>query len=93
VKDITPIELYEYMVSPKPDMTANLPSIKREFAEGNGVQRGTGIIDTIGKAIELRNADSVKENGLIAESCFGRDDWEIISGESEGVQRIAAGME
>lgn len=57
MKDIVPIKIYEYLAMHKPVIATELPGVKKEFGENNGVVYITNSDEVINKILELNNND------------------------------------
>jgi len=85
--NIVPIKMYEYMAARKPVIATNLPGLKKEFGEGNGVVYVEGPEDALRMAIKM--ADSIDEAGEAARRFVEKCGWDSITNEFEGVLEAA----
>lgn len=79
MQDIVPIKVYEYVAMEKPVITTNLPGIKKEFGEQNGIFYVSQPEDVINIVFELNK----KIAGKIARKFVENNDWESITDEFE----------
>jgi glycosyltransferase involved in cell wall biosynthesis len=79
MQDIVPIKIYEYMAMEKPVITTNLPGIKAEFGEKNGVLYVDQPEGVIPRSLE----QDIKDYGEIARKFVGNNDWESITDKFE----------
>ena len=75
MQDIVPIKIYEYMAMGKPVITTELPGIKKEFGEDNGLIYADKPIDLIKIAKEL----DIQSYGRIAREYVKNNDWDSIT--------------
>lgn len=79
--NIVPIKMYEYMAAGKPVIATNLPGLKKEFGEGNGVIYVERPEDALRMAIKM--ADSIDEAGESARRFVEKCGWDSITDEFE----------
>jgi len=79
MKDIVPIKMYEYMAVGKPIIATKLPGVMMEFGMGNGVFYVDRSEDVLYKAIELIDANSIKNEGQNAWKFVQENDWDKIT--------------
>lgn len=79
MQDIVPIKIYEYMAMGKPVIATNLPGIKAEFGELNGVFYVDQPEDVIGMGFKLDKEAA----GKTARKFVENNDWESITDEFE----------
>lgn len=79
MQDIVPIKIYEYMAMGKPVIATNLPGIKAEFGELNGVFYVDQPEDVIGMGFKLDKEVA----GKTARKFVENNDWESITDEFE----------
>jgi len=85
MRDIVPIKMYEYMAMGKPVIATRLHGLVREFGDDNGVLWIDRPEDTLQKAMELVNEDSIKAHGEAAWQCVRNNDWGAIVDDFEQV--------
>lgn len=81
MQDIVPIKLYEYMAMSKPVIATELPGIKKEFGEGNGIW----YIDTPEDILNIVIQLDAKENGEKAREFVQGNDWTSITNKFEDI--------
>jgi glycosyltransferase involved in cell wall biosynthesis len=81
MQDIVPIKVYEYMAMGKPVLTTELPGIKTEFGNDNGILYVKKPEDVIVKAFDI----DVKEIGKKSLNFVGNNDWNIITNRFENL--------
>ncbi|MFP4051480.1 MAG: glycosyltransferase family 4 protein [Thermoplasmata archaeon] len=79
MKNIVPIKMYEYMAMANPVIATELPGIKKEFGEGNGVVYIDRSKDVIVKYKELDDERLINEFGEKARSFVDDQDWENLT--------------
>lgn len=79
MQDIVPIKVYEYMAMEKPVITTNLPGIKEEFGEQNGVFYVNQPEDVIPMGLKIDKEVFGKTARKFVES----NDWELITDDFE----------
>lgn len=83
--NIVPIKIYEYMAMGKPVIATNLPGLKKEFGNNNGIIYIENPEQTLEKAIYLYENYMIKSEGNKA-SLYSRDqDWNKITSEFESI--------
>ncbi|MBC7345634.1 MAG: glycosyltransferase, partial [Clostridia bacterium] len=85
MRDIVPIKLYEYMAIAKPVISTNLPGVRREFGEGNGVVYVERPEDVVPKAIELVKSGQLAELGQKARRFVKKNSWDKVTDEFEAL--------
>lgn len=83
--NIVPIKMYEYMAAGKPVIATNLPGLKKEFGEGNGVVYVERPEDALERAVELIETEVVEEYGSKARGFVECCGWDDVVDEFEGV--------
>lgn len=79
MQDIVPIKIYEYMAMEKPVISTNLPGIKAEFGEKNGVVYVDKPENVIHMALKL----DLETKGKTARKFVENNDWEHITDKFE----------
>lgn len=79
MQDIVPIKIYEYMAMEKPVIATDLPGIKKEFGDHNGVFYVNRPEDVISMGLKIDK----EVNGKIARKFVENNDWESITDEFE----------
>ncbi len=77
MRDIVPIKIYEYLAMHKLVIATELPGLKKEFGEDNGVVYVPNSDDAVNKILELNDNDlnSIKSKAEL----FIKDyDWKYI---------------
>jgi glycosyltransferase involved in cell wall biosynthesis len=83
--NIVPIKIYEYMAMGKPVIATNLPGLKKEFGNNNGIIYIENPEQTLEKAIYLYENYMIKSEGIKA-SLYSRDqDWNKITNKFESI--------
>lgn len=77
--NIVPIKLYEYMAMGKPIIATNLPGIKKEFGDSNGILYTEGSEHVLNKVRNLVNTDLVKSEGNRSFKFIQNYDWKKIT--------------
>jgi glycosyltransferase involved in cell wall biosynthesis len=83
MRDVVPIKFYEYMAMRKPVITTKLPGVMKEFGEDHGVVYVEKPEDTLKKALELKEKNSINENGMKAGKYVEKYDWVDITNKFE----------
>jgi glycosyltransferase involved in cell wall biosynthesis len=83
--NIVPIKIYEYMAMGKPVIATNLPGLKKEFGNNNGVVYIENPEQTLEKAIYLSENYMIKSEGNKASLCSRDQDWNKITNEFESI--------
>ena len=78
MRDIVPIKIYEYMGMAKPVITTNLPGIRMEFGEDNGLIYVENPEDVPAMAIELATNNKLLEIGEKARSFVEQKSWDKL---------------
>lgn len=89
MQDIVPIKLYEYMAMAKPVISTNLPGVRKEFGEDNGVVYVERPEDVVPKAIELVKSGRLIELGQQARRFVEQNSWDKITDEFEALLKEA----
>jgi len=76
--NIVPIKIYEYMALGKPVIATNLPGIRKEFGDNNGINYIIESKDTLKKAIWLASVNKIKDEGKKAYSYVRDLSWDNI---------------
>lgn len=79
MQDIVPIKLYEYMAMSKPVIATQLPGIKAEFGDDNGISYVDFPENLLNKIIGI----DVQENGKKACNFVRNNDWSSITDKFE----------
>jgi glycosyltransferase involved in cell wall biosynthesis len=85
MQDIVPIKMYEYMAMGKPVISTDLPGVRREFGDDNGVVYVSRPEDTISEALTLVQNGRLAEMGARARQFATRNSWENITGRFEQI--------
>ncbi|MEW5898965.1 MAG: glycosyltransferase family 4 protein [Bacillota bacterium] len=85
MRDIVPIKLYEYMAMAKPVISTNLPGVRKEFGEDNGVVYVERPEDVVPKAIALVESGRLAELGQKARRFVERNSWDKVTDEFEAL--------
>jgi glycosyltransferase involved in cell wall biosynthesis len=85
MQEIVPIKLYEYMAMAKPVISTNLPGVRKEFGEDNGVVYVERPEDVVPKAIELVESVRLAELGQKARRFVEQNSWDKITDEFEAL--------
>jgi len=86
--NIVPIKIYEYMAMGKPVIATNLPGLKKEFGNNNGIIYIENPEQTLEKAIYLYENYMIKSEGNKA-SLYSQDqDWNKITNEFESILKM-----
>lgn len=83
--DIVPIKMYEYMAMRKPVIATNLPGVRREFGEDNGVLYVEQPEDVVTKALELVNSGNIIELGLKSCNFASKNTWDNVANDFEKI--------
>ncbi|WP_321421173.1 glycosyltransferase family 4 protein [uncultured Methanobacterium sp.] len=86
MQDIVPIKVYEYMAMAKPVITTNLPGIRVEFGEDNGIiytEKSDNILD-------VANQINPREIGQKALNLVRNNDWNKITDKFEDVLKLSS---
>jgi glycosyltransferase involved in cell wall biosynthesis len=87
MRDIVPIKMYEYMAMGKPVIASRLPGVMKEFGTDNGVLYVERPEDALSKAMELIDADAIKNHGEKAREFVRHNNWSAIVDEFEAMLR------
>ena len=85
MRNIVPIKLYQYMAMGKPVVSTKLPGVLDEFKTNNGVVYVDKPEDSLYKAIELMESNSIDEHGLKAREFVEKYDWDDVVDEFENI--------
>lgn len=85
MQDIVPIKLYEYMAMAKPVISTNLPGVRKEFGEDNGVVYVERPEEVVPRAIELVQSGRLPELGQKARRFVEQNSWDKITDEFESL--------
>ena len=77
--NIVPIKMYEYMAMKKPVIATNLPGIRKEFGESNGVVYIEHPKETLEKALELNLKEEIEKEGKRAFEFVKGNDWDTMT--------------
>ncbi|MHA1716359.1 MAG: glycosyltransferase [Promethearchaeota archaeon] len=75
---IVPIKLYEYMAAGKPIIATNLPGIRQEFGENNGILYSNSIEELVQIALDLKNNGTISSVGKLSLNFIKKYDWNNI---------------
>lgn len=79
MQDIVPIKLYEYMAMGKPVIATELPGIKVEFGNNNGISYVDIPENLLNKVMDI----DIQENGKKACNFVRDNDWSLITDKFE----------
>lgn len=85
MQEIVPIKTYEYMAMKKPVITTKLPGVMKEFGEDHGVIYVDKPEDTLDKAIELIESETIKEYGSKARKFVEKYNWDNVVNDFEAI--------
>lgn len=77
--NIVPIKMYEYMAMKKPVIATNLPGIRKEFGESNGVIYVEHPPEALEKALELDLKREIGKEGERAFEFVKGNDWDTVT--------------
>ena len=77
--NIVPIKMYEYMAMKKPVIASNLPGIRKEFGESNGVIYIEHPQEALEKALELDLKGEIGKEGKRAFEFVKENDWDKVT--------------
>lgn len=78
--DIVPIKMYEYLASGTPVVATDLPGLRKEFGEDNGVVYTDGPEDAFDTVVELVQSSDYQHHAKRAETFVEQYDWsELVS--------------
>ncbi len=83
MENIVPIKMYEYMAAGKVVFATDLPGIRKEFREGNGVIYINQSRESVPLAEDLISRSAVRSEGLKSQSYVKSNDWKIMTDEFE----------
>ncbi len=85
-REIVPIKMYEYMASGKPIVANNLPGVRQEMGDDNGIVYVNGSAEVVRKAVELLdNQANLTEYGNINRNFVKKYSWDNITDEFEEI--------
>jgi glycosyltransferase involved in cell wall biosynthesis len=79
MKYIVPIKIYEYMAMGKPVIATNLPGLKKEFGELNGISYVESPQQVLEKSVFLYKNNLIKSEGNKASLYLQDKDWNQIA--------------
>lgn len=85
MQEIVPIKFYEYMALAKPVISTNLPGVRKEFGEDNGVVYVERPEDVVPKAVALVKSGQLAELGQKARRFVEQNSWDKITDEFEAL--------
>lgn len=85
MNDIVPIKMYEYMSMSKPVITTELPGVKREFGENNGVFYVKTPQEVFYKALELIESHDIEDLGKKSRNFVFKNDWNNVVNHFENI--------
>ena len=89
-REVVPIKMYEYMASGKPIVANNLPGVRQEMGDDNGIIYVDSPAEVVRKAIELLdNGANLTEYGSRNRSFVEKFNWENITDEFERILKKA----
>lgn len=92
--DIVPIKMYEYLASGNPVVATDLPGLRKEFGEDNGVVYTDGPEDAFETIVELVESDDYQHHANRAATFVEQYDWaELESVFESHLTAIASGEE
>lgn len=77
--NIVPIKMYEYMAAGKPVIATNLPGLKKEFGEGNGVI----YVDKPEDTLKVVMVEGIEEAGSWSRQFVEKCSWDSIADKFE----------
>ncbi|TRZ89277.1 MAG: glycosyltransferase [Methanosarcinales archaeon] len=83
--NIVPIKIYEYMAMGKPVIATELPGIQKEFGFDSGINYIENPGDALEKAMWLKNANKIEEEGKKAYSYVQDLTWDSITDQFENL--------
>ncbi len=85
-REVVPIKMYEYMASGKPIVANNLPGVRQEMGDDNGIIYVDSPAEVVRKAITLLdNGANLTEYGSRNRSFVKKYTWDNITDEFEGI--------
>ena len=85
-REVVPIKMYEYMASSKPIVANNLPGVRQEMGDDNGIIYVDSPAEVVRKAIELLdNGTNLTEYGSKNRNFIKKYTWANITDEFEGI--------
>lgn len=83
MENIVPIKMYEYLAAGKVVFATDLPGIRKEFQEGNGVIYIQESREAVDHAEDLISRSAVRSEGLKGQLFVKSNDWNIMTDEFE----------
>lgn len=85
MENIVPIKMYEYLAAGKVVFATDLPGIRKEFREGNGVVYMNESIEAVSKAVDLISSGTIKTVGKKGQDFVRFNDWSLMVHQFESV--------
>jgi len=85
MQDVVPIKLYKYIALAKPVISTNLPGVRKEFGEDNGVVYVERPEDVMPKAIALVKSGRLAELGQQARRFMEQKSWDKVTDDFEAL--------
>ena len=79
MENIVPIKMYEYLAAGKVVFSTDLPGIRKEFQEGNGVVYINESKESVSRAVELIAKSAVKSEGKRGQEFVRSNDWATMT--------------
>jgi glycosyltransferase involved in cell wall biosynthesis len=87
MQNIVPIKMYEYLAAGKVVFSTDMPGIRKEFQEGNGVIYINESKDSVSRAVDLISRAAVKSEGQKGQMFVKSNDWMTMTDMFEDVLR------
>lgn len=87
MENIVPIKMYEYLAAGKVVFATDLPGIRKEFREGNGVIYISSSREAVAKANELLEKGTIGREGSNGQAFVRPNDWALMTDQFEEVLR------
>ncbi|MGL6298333.1 MAG: glycosyltransferase [Methanobacteriaceae archaeon] len=85
MQDIVPIKLYEYLAMKKVVIATDLPGVRKEFGEGNGIIYVNGAEEVPNTVINILKNNEYDEIAKFGRSYVENNDWKKITDNFEKV--------
>jgi glycosyltransferase involved in cell wall biosynthesis len=79
MENIVPIKMYEYLAAGKVVFSTDLPGIRKEFQEGNGVVYINESKESVSRAVEMIAKSAVKSEGKRGQEFVRSNDWATMT--------------
>jgi glycosyltransferase involved in cell wall biosynthesis len=89
--NIVPIKIYEYMALGKSIIATDLPGIRKEFGDNNGISYIEESKDALEKATWLNNVNKVQDEGRKARSYVRDLSWDNVTNKFENLIKTKGG--